>query len=69
MYTVDGDVLSVITWETPSMRKRIESTLGIKRAIIDTFAVKYNGAIGPNNNTAILLYKGFSKPIKLKKVK
>ena len=64
----DGDVLSVITWSTAEMRKRIFETLGIKKSIIDTFDVAYNESIGPNNNTAVLLYKGFNKPIKLTKV-
>ena len=64
----DGDVLSVITWSTAEMRKRIFETLGIKKSIIDTFDVAYNESIGPNNNTAVLLYKGFNKPIKITKV-
>lgn len=65
----DGDVLSNKAWETGPERDRIEKTLGIKRAIIDTFDIKYNDAFGPSNNTAVLLYKGFDKPIKLKKLK
>ena len=36
--------------------------------MIDTFKVSYNAQFGPNNNTALLLYKGFSNPIKLKKL-
>ena len=63
----DGDVLANISWETPEMRDRIEKTLGVKRALIDTFDIAYNADIGPNNNTAVLLYKGFSKPMILKK--
>jgi len=64
-----GDVLSNKAWETGPERDRIEKTLGIKRAIIDTFDIRYNDAFGPNNNTAVLLYKGFNEPIKLKKLK
>lgn len=43
-------------------------TLGVERALIDTFKISHNPDIGPNNNSAVLLYKGFSKPIKLKKL-
>lgn len=65
---VDGDVFSIITWETAEHRKRIFETLGVERVLIDTFRVSHNSDIGPNNNGAVLLYKGFSKPIKLKKL-
>ena len=65
---VDGDVFSIISWETAEHRKRVFETLGVERVLIDTFRVSHNYDIGPNNNSAVLLYKGFSKPIKLKKL-
>lgn len=64
----DGDALAVMSFPTVEMRDRIFKTLGIKRALIDTFEMNSNKAIGPNNNMSVLLYKGFSKPIKLKKL-
>ena len=56
----DGDVLAVIAWEKPSERLRIFEALGPQVSVIDTKTIKYNSDIGPNNNTAVLLYKGFS---------
>lgn len=64
----DGDVLSVIAWETPQERKRIYETLGVKKSCIDTFKVCCDKSIGPNNNLQIILYKGFSKPIELEEI-
>ena len=56
----DGDVLAVIAWEKPAERLRIFEALGPQASVIDTKTIKYNSDIGPNNNTAVLLYKGFS---------
>jgi len=68
MWNDDGDIYSIITWETPKYRKRILETLGVERVLIDTFKISHNADIGPNNNSAVLLYKGFKNPIKLKKL-
>lgn len=64
----DGDIYSIITWESPKYRQRILETLGVERVLIDTFKISHNADIGPNNNSAVLLYKGFKNPIKLKKL-
>lgn len=55
----DGDTLPVIVWDTPDQRKRIYESLGPTRSIINTVEIKYNPKIGPSNNAAVTLYKGF----------
>ena len=64
----DGDVLAIIAWDTPKERQRIYETIGPQVSVINTETITYNNNIGPNNNTAVLLYKGFMKDSILKEV-
>ena len=64
----DGDVLATIAWDTPKERQRIYETIGPQVSVINTETITYNNNIGPNNNTAVLLYKGFTKDSILKEV-
>lgn len=65
----DGDVLAIIAWDVPEERKRIHEALGPQVSVINTATISYNTGIGPNNNTAVLLHKGFNKDSILKKDK
>lgn len=64
----DGDVLTVITWGTPEERLRIYELLNPKRFIVNSTNITWNRRIGPNNNTSVLLYKGFEYDATIRKV-